>query len=234
MEDWITYYRFEPHGELLAAIDRHLVARATQSPEHCVSVTFDFSPNVRASLGLSPAEIPSQYYSFESAVIRSPKGPQAGLIGTMTGRHRRQSWFAGSKPDLVEKLQGIARKTRLPTVIAPVTGEDLQNLLPTALETQIMRDIQLTLDLQEAGDDPEQERLIEHLMKDVKQDRRSSLVHELQTMGFTVDSLDGPSIRFTVRDRINRDAIRQRTEHIMRLCQNFDCQYEGWASPVIN
>jgi regulator of RNase E activity RraB len=98
----------------------------------------------------------------------------------------------------------------------------------------MMRDLQRVMDLQARGDDPARERLIEHLILDVAEADRDSLARELQAMGYAFAGPEGEMIRFTVHGRTDMASVRQRTESLIRLCQAFDCHYEGWSAPVVN
>ena len=235
MEGWATFFRLDESGETVFSVDRAMLGQPSEAFPYRASVTFEFPASWLAEHGIEAAEVPQLYYAFEDVILRRARGHVTHLIGTRTSQTSRTAFFCSSDPGLTGGLRKMAGKIeKFRVSVAETEPDELDQLIPSTIDMQLTRDIEVVLELQQAGDDPLQERDIDHMIVEIPDGRRAALQQQLTAMGYAIEREDGDAVQFKRREPIDLPSIHLRTRQLIALCETMDSVYDGWGSPVLN
>lgn len=233
--NWIIFFReAEPSGFIIM-VDQ-AISSGRRTPRHsvCHELRFHFAPHQLAEHGMPYTEAQSLFQAFEAEldnVLRDGKGE---IVARRTGQNTRSVWFC-AQDDAASAAQALIQAPRAIAIdlrSAPLAA--IKMLHPTQLEGRLARDYDVVYSLAEQGDVHTIPRKIDHFIYDVSTGNRGTMEERLRKLGFEIEPRQRPdAILFFRVSPIDIDAIQNDTRHLIDLCAEFGCDYDGWGSPVM-
>ena len=122
----------------------------------------------------------------------------------------------------------------------PDRGRYWEDLFPDPFSWQLLNDIKVTQQLEEAGDDLTKPRLIDHFASFASQDSLQSFSNWATSEGFEIEKADADEngarleVKFTREDAPELGNINPITFGIREKCIDLEGSYDGWETFFLN
>jgi Regulator of ribonuclease activity B len=232
--NWIGYNRIANSGVWITLFDQAIPSFDQSISYSCYQIEYRFLPNQLTNGVMPVSDMADVYYGLEDK-ISDQIGKLGGRIAaSQTGFGVRRVWFCAVSSKLEDVVKSVVEKfSQIPLEHGPANFTELLELKPTQVEGQLAGDQTILINMAKEGDDGSKERQVMYWIREFKAADRESIGSSLTKMGYVIEDSTAESIQFSRTTSLTFESANAETLKLVEFCKKFDCNYDGWETPIV-
>jgi regulator of RNase E activity RraB len=233
-DEWDIFKRYKDDSYWLLVVNKGLLKNNQIISMSWFSIEYRFLQRHLVNRLFPRPDLSNLYYGFEDHLSQKLSAIGGVVAATQTGFGSRIVWFCAPSLLLEDILRTEAKGFDSFTLdISPSSYKQFEEMLPTDLENQFAGNAKILQNMANHGDDGSAVREVMHWIYGQEQENLRSLASKVEDEGYTIQEVDDKKLRFSKMTSLDEDQSRFETIRLSELCRQFDCEYDGWETPIV-